>query len=57
MEQSRNNAAAFKLNNIVNGRLGSLSLPRDLTLGGTKTNKKIYKPNLNVVRNKDKVKE
>ncbi|XP_018579687.1 DNA-directed RNA polymerase III subunit RPC4-like [Anoplophora glabripennis] len=38
-------------------RLQSLRLPRDLSLGGSKLPKKIYKPNLNVVRNKEKTKE
>lgn len=38
------------------GRLQSLKLPRDLSLGLQKT-KKQYAPNLNVVRNKDKTKE
>lgn len=37
-------------------RLQSLKLPRDLTLGGTKP-KKVFVPNLNVARNKDKAKE
>lgn len=40
-------------NNI---RLSSLRLPRDLSLGGSKP-KKMYTPNLNVVRNKYKSKE
>lgn len=36
-------------------RLQSLRLPRDLSLGGTKIQqKKVYKPNVNVVRNKNK---
>lgn len=39
-----------------NGRLTSLALPRDLSLGGSKQ-KKVYTPNLNVVRNKNKPKE
>lgn len=34
-------------------RLQSIRLPRDLTLGGTKQ-KKIFAPNLNVTRNKEK---
>ncbi|RZC34308.1 RNA pol Rpc4 domain containing protein [Asbolus verrucosus] len=38
------------------GRLQSLKLPRDLSLGITKS-KKQYTPNLNVIRNKDKTKE
>ncbi|KAJ8925893.1 hypothetical protein NQ315_009745 [Exocentrus adspersus] len=38
-------------------RLQSLRLPRDLSLGGSKLPKKIYKPNVNVARNKDKPKE
>jgi DNA-directed RNA polymerase III subunit RPC4 len=38
------------------GRLQSLKLPRDLSLGIAKP-KKQYTPNLNVVRNKDKTKE
>ncbi|XP_028143975.1 uncharacterized protein LOC114337663 [Diabrotica virgifera virgifera] len=33
-------------------RLTSIKLPRDLSLGGTKQHKKLYKPNLNVIRNK-----
>ncbi|XP_019881120.1 DNA-directed RNA polymerase III subunit RPC4 isoform X2 [Aethina tumida] len=37
-------------------RLKSIRMPRDLNLGGTKP-KKVYTPNLNVVRNKDKNKE
>lgn len=37
------------------GRLPSLKLPRDLTLRENKP-KKVYVPNLNVVRNKDKPK-
>jgi len=37
----------------TSGRLQSLRVPRDLSLGGTKP-KKVYTPNLNVVRNKDK---
>ncbi|CAH1112216.1 unnamed protein product [Psylliodes chrysocephalus] len=36
-------------------RLTSIKLPRDLSLGGTKLNKKVYKPNLNVVRNKTNI--
>lgn len=37
-------------------RLQSLRLPRDLSLGGTKCKKKqLYKPNVNVVRNKFKL--
>lgn len=48
----------FALNNFIaseTGRLSSLSSlsKRDLSLGGNKP-KKVYKPNLNVVRNKDK---
>lgn len=35
-------------------RLQSLRLPRDLNLGGNKVTKKVYKPNVNVVRNKNK---
>lgn len=36
-------------------RLQSLRLPRDLSLGGTKVQpKKIYKPNVNAVRNKNR---
>lgn len=38
-------------------RLPSLRLPRDLTLGGTKQSKKVFTPNLNAVRNKNKTKE
>lgn len=38
-----------------NSRLQSLRLPRDLSLGGTKSQqKKVYKPNVNAVRNKNK---
>lgn len=39
-----------------NVRLVSLRWPRDLSLGGNKP-KKVYTPNLNVTRNKNKVKE
>ncbi|KAB0795439.1 hypothetical protein PPYR_12278 [Photinus pyralis] len=35
------------------GRLKSLKLPRNLNLGGTKP-KKVYTPNLNAIRNKEK---
>nr|XP_049693440.1 DNA-directed RNA polymerase III subunit RPC4 isoform X2 [Helicoverpa armigera] len=35
-------------------RLASFKPPRDLTLGGIKTNKKVFTPNLNVSRNKNK---
>lgn len=35
-------------------RLASLKAPRDLMLGGVKPNKKVYIPNLNVTRNKNK---
>lgn len=35
-------------------RLASLKAPRDLMLGGVKPNKKVYIPNLNVARNKNK---
>ncbi|KAJ8709403.1 hypothetical protein PYW07_009229 [Mythimna separata] len=35
-------------------RLATFKPPRDLTLGGIKTNKKIFTPNLNVSRNKNK---
>ncbi|CAH1636206.1 unnamed protein product [Spodoptera littoralis] len=35
-------------------RLASFKPPRDLTLGGIKTNKKVFTPNLNVIRNKNK---
>lgn len=35
-------------------RLASLKPPRDLTLGGNKANKKVFTPNLNVARNKNK---
>ncbi|GJQ84458.1 putative transcription by RNA polymerase III [Trypoxylus dichotomus] len=55
MEQK---AKVFSLNNIIaseTGRLTSLSIKRDLSLGGSKP-RKIYKPNLNVVRNKFKSK-
>lgn len=37
-------------------RLGSLSNPRDLSLGGTKQ-KKVYMPNINAIRSKNKTKE
>lgn len=35
-------------------RLASMKPPRDLSLGGIKPNKKIFTPNLNVTRNKNK---
>lgn len=35
-------------------RLASLKAPRDLSLGGAKPNKKVFIPNLNVTRNKNK---
>lgn len=35
-------------------RLATFKPPRDLTLGGIKTNKKVFTPNLNVSRNKNK---
>ncbi|XP_022123048.1 DNA-directed RNA polymerase III subunit RPC4 [Pieris rapae] len=35
-------------------RLASLKAPRDLLLGGVKPNKKVFTPNLNVTRNKNK---
>lgn len=35
-------------------RLSSFKSPRDLTLGGSKPAKKVFTPNLNVVRNKNK---
>lgn len=35
-------------------RLASFKAPRDLTLGGVKTSKKVFTPNLNVARNKNK---
>ncbi|XP_073959850.1 uncharacterized protein isoform X2 [Choristoneura fumiferana] len=35
-------------------RLASFKPPRDLTLGGVKPNKKVFTPNLNVARNKNK---
>nr|CAH7758478.1 unnamed protein product [Callosobruchus chinensis] len=38
-------------------RLKSLRLPRDLSLGGNRPSKSIYKPNLNVKRNKQSVNE
>lgn len=41
----------------TSGRLQSLRMPRDLNLGGPKVPKKQFTPNLNVVRNKDKIKE
>ncbi|KAJ0172055.1 hypothetical protein K1T71_012028 [Dendrolimus kikuchii] len=45
--------------NKINGtaplqRLASLKPPRELTLGGVKPNKKVFTPNLNVARNKNK---
>ncbi|KAF5281225.1 hypothetical protein FQR65_LT14818 [Abscondita terminalis] len=44
----------IKQENIMNsGRLQSLRLPKELNLGGTKP-KKVYTPNLNAIRNKDK---
>lgn len=46
----------IKKENLDTGRLASLRLPRDLSLGGTKS-KKNYTPNLNVIRNKDKNKQ
>ncbi|KAK9718975.1 RNA polymerase III RPC4 [Popillia japonica] len=55
MEQK---SKVFNLNNFIQsetGRLTSLSIKRDLSLGGNKP-KKIYKPNLNVIRNKNKAK-
>lgn len=45
-----------KIKNVVPKRLESLRLPRDLSLGGTKP-KKVFVPNVNVARNKDKPKE
>lgn len=47
----------FIKENSTGPRLQSLRLPRDLSLGGSKLPKKIYKPNLNVIRNKEKAKE
>lgn len=47
----------FVKENSAGSRLQSLRRPRDLSLGGSKLPKKIYKPNLNVVRNKEKTKE
>lgn len=35
-------------------RLASMKPPRDLSLGGIKPNKKVFTPNLNVTRNKNK---
>lgn len=35
-------------------RLSSFKSPRDLSLGGVKPNKKVFTPNLNVTRNKNK---
>ncbi|XP_046972102.1 DNA-directed RNA polymerase III subunit RPC4 isoform X2 [Vanessa cardui] len=35
-------------------RLASFKAPRDLSLGGLKPNKKVFTPNLNVTRNKNK---
>lgn len=35
-------------------RLPSFKAPRDLTLGAAKPNKKVFTPNLNVTRNKNK---
>lgn len=37
-------------------RLKTFRMPRDLSLGGTKP-KKLYTPNLNVIRQKNKTKE
>lgn len=56
--------SVFSLENFVkeqpaktaSPRLQSFRLPRDLSLGGTKP-KKVYAPNLNVVRQKNKPKE
>ncbi|KAF5294771.1 hypothetical protein FQA39_LY00255 [Lamprigera yunnana] len=45
----------IKHDNVINSRLQSLRIPKDLNLGGTKP-KKVYTPNLNVVRTKDKKK-
>lgn len=51
----------LNIKNFIKGtnnpsRLQSIRLPRDLNLGGTKTQpKKVYKPNLNVIRNKNKL--
>ncbi|KAJ8941951.1 hypothetical protein NQ318_013287 [Aromia moschata] len=50
----------LNINNFVKDsplrpRLQSLRLPRDLSLGGTKSSKKNFKPNLNVIRHKEKV--
>lgn len=43
------------IKNSSPSRLQSLRLPRDLSLGGTKIQqKKVYKPNVNVIRNKNK---
>ncbi|CAH2095596.1 unnamed protein product [Euphydryas editha] len=48
-DKSKTNVAADPLQ-----RLASFKAPRDLTLGGLKPNKKIFTPNLNVTRNKNK---
>lgn len=53
--------STLNIKNFIKGtnspsRLLSLRLPRDLNLGGSKTQeKKIYKPNVHVVRNKNKL--
>ncbi|KAJ8979878.1 hypothetical protein NQ317_017501 [Molorchus minor] len=57
MDKEKYNMQKFIKEEIPNGRLKSLKLPRDLNLGGIKQVKKSFVPNLNVVRNKDKTKE
>lgn len=55
----RNNLKKLNIKSFIKNstpsRLQSLRLPRDLSLGGTKIQqKKVYKPNVNVIRNKNK---
>lgn len=57
MDTNKLNKLSIKnfIKNSTPSRLQSLRLPRDLSLGGTKIQqKKVYKPNVNVVRNKNK---
>lgn len=57
LQESMDRKKEFDVRNFVKQqRLGSLGNPRDLSLGGTK-NKKVYVPNLNAVRTKNKTKE
>lgn len=58
-EQILNLKKFIKEENPGSGRLNSLRLPRDLTLGGAiaKQPKKQFVPNLNITRNKEKAKE